>query len=87
VLPTEQNQLSFAEWSLLVSGLMDDTPIGRLVALRRESDPKVLKVLSPEQKRMRADWASFCAGKRRSTPGSVASAAKEVEAMIKSLFS
>lgn len=37
ILPAAQGELGWAEWVKLVGGLMDDTPLGRVVAvLQRE---------------------------------------------------
>lgn len=58
VLPSAQGELAWAEWSKLVSGLMDDTPLGRVVAVRGETDREVIKHFSPWQRRLRAEWAA-----------------------------
>ena len=54
ILPSEQAELAFSDWSLLVAGLMEDTPLGRVVAIRCEHDPAVL-----------SEWAAFQATRRR----------------------
>ena len=36
ILPAAQGELGWAEWVKLVGGLMDDTPLGRVVAVRNE---------------------------------------------------
>lgn len=63
VLPAAQGELSWPEWTMLVSGLMDTTPLGHLVALRTERDPAVLRRMTPWQKRARAQWRRFLAGR------------------------
>lgn len=65
ILPSEQAELAFSDWSLLVAGLMEDTPLGRVVAIRCEHDPAVLRQLSPEQRKIRSEWAAFQATRRR----------------------
>ena len=40
----------------MLSGLGPDTPFGRVVALRREVRPDVLKRLSAAERKMRTDW-------------------------------
>jgi len=57
VLPSDQDSLSFADWSKLVGGLMEDTPLGRVVSIRSESDPDVIRRFTPDQKRIRSEWA------------------------------
>ena len=45
---------------------MEDTPLGRVVAIRTENDPEVLKSLSASQKRVRREWREFCLSKAKS---------------------
>lgn len=40
----------------MISGIMPDTPLGKIVMIRSEKDPKVLKNFSKEQKRIRNEW-------------------------------
>ena len=51
--------MKYSDWAKLVSGLMDDTPLGRIVQIRSEKDKEILKNYTPEQRRIRAEWASF----------------------------
>ena len=43
ILPAAQGELGWAEWVKLVGGLMDDTPLGRVVAVRSESDASLVR--------------------------------------------
>jgi len=43
----------------LLSGLSADTPLGRVVAIRMEKDPKIIKKFGEWEKRIRSDWARF----------------------------
>jgi len=63
VLPAAQGDLPYQDWEKLVSGLMDDTPLGRVVYARSETDQNALKGFTPWQKQIRADWARFKASK------------------------
>ena len=67
VLPSAQLELPYWEWARLVSGLMDDTPLGRVVAVRSESDPERIKQFSPWQRQIRTDWQNHLAGKAKQT--------------------
>lgn len=40
ILPAAQAELPYPEWAKLVGGLMDNTPLGRVVAVRGETDRK-----------------------------------------------
>ena len=68
VLPAAQGELPYWEWSRLVGGLMDDTPLGRVVAVRSERDRERIKQFSPWQRRVRAEWATFRAKKALERP-------------------
>ena len=48
--------MSWTEFCSMLSGIMPDTPLGRIVSIRAEKDPKVLKNYSKDQKRIRNDW-------------------------------
>lgn len=59
ILPSQQGDLPWEDWSKLVGGLMEDTPLGRVVAVRAERDPDAIRRFTPGQKRIRAEWAAF----------------------------
>lgn len=58
VLPAAQEDLSWQDWSKLVAGLMDNTPLGRVVAVRSEQNKDVIKNFSPWQQKIHAEWKS-----------------------------
>lgn len=59
ILPDAQEELHFKDWSLLVGGLMEDTPLGQIVLIRKESDKKRLKSFSPYEHSKRNEWGHF----------------------------
>lgn len=63
VLPAAQRELPWPEWITLVAGLMDTTPLGRLVEVRTERDPAILRRMTPWQRRERSRWQRFLAGR------------------------
>ena len=67
ILPSQQMDLKFSDWVKLVSGLMDNTPLIRVVHIRMEKDRNVIKKFNAEQRKLRNDWAAFKASKLRST--------------------
>lgn len=67
VLPAAQRELPWPEWERLVSGLMEDTPLGKLVAVRTERDPAALRRMTPWQRKARRDWNCFLAQQARQT--------------------
>lgn len=44
-----------------MGGLMDDTPLGRVVAVRAETDRETIRRFTPWQRRVRAEWKRFLA--------------------------
>lgn len=50
------SDMPWMEFCTLVSGLMSDTPLGQIVAIRSEKDPKVIKDFNPDQRKIRNDW-------------------------------
>lgn len=64
VLPSEQGALKYSDWAKMVSGLMDDTPLGRIVAVRSEKDREMIRHMNKWQKQIRADWTAFRASSR-----------------------
>jgi len=50
------NDLSWSEFCTYLAGLMSDTPLGKVVAIRSETDQKVIKQFTSEQRRIHRDW-------------------------------
>lgn len=48
--------MSWSEFCSLLSGLMADTPLGQVVAIRSEKDMKAVKKFNREQKRIYDQW-------------------------------
>lgn len=44
------------EFCSYLSGIMPDTPLGNIVQIRSEENKDILKIFSPEQKRIRTEW-------------------------------
>lgn len=53
-----ENDMSWQEFCSLLSGIMHDTPLGQVVSIRAEKDPKIIKNFTKEQKRIRSEWFS-----------------------------
>lgn len=68
ILPAAQGDLPYEEWAKLVNGLMDSTPLGRIVAVRGEKDQKVIAAMSPWQRSVRSEWQAFVASKAMKKP-------------------
>lgn len=86
ILPSEQGNLSYSDWSKLVSGLMHDTPLGQVVAIRSEDDKDVLKKMTPEQRAVRSEWFAFRASNVQYSAEDMRRQSEQLEKMIASLF-
>lgn len=63
LLPSEQEKIHYSEWLLLVGGLMEDTPLGQIVLIRKEKDRDRIKRFTPYEMRIHNEWRSFRAKK------------------------
>lgn len=59
-------ELEYTEFLNLLSCLMQDTPLGQIIAIRSETDVNVIKCFSKEQKRIRDEWVGHKGEKRDS---------------------
>ena len=55
-LSHELKRMKWREFSSLVSGLGPDTALGRVVAIRAETDPEVIKNFSDSQREIYHAW-------------------------------
>lgn len=56
--------MSWDEFCDLMSGLDPDTPLGRMVQIRTETDKDILKEYTPGMKKIRNDWLKKSASKK-----------------------
>ncbi|CQR51484.1 Gp15 family bacteriophage protein [Paenibacillus riograndensis] len=52
----QHGDMPWDEFCSLIAGLMPDTPLGSIVTIRSEKDPKVIKSFSADQRRIYNDW-------------------------------
>lgn len=48
--------MKWDEFCALLSGIGPDTPLGRIVSIRSETDREVLKRFTKDQRRIRTEW-------------------------------
>ena len=48
--------MSWREFSYYINGLSGDTPLGRIISIRAENDPEVLKNMTVDEKRIRNEY-------------------------------
>ncbi len=58
------DNMDWKEFTTLLNGIMPDTPLGKIVSIRSESDDDVLKHFTLEQRKIRNDWNSRCLQKK-----------------------
>lgn len=51
-----KTEMNWDEFLVYLSGLNSETPLGRIVQIRSEKDPKRIKEMTPEQRKIRHDW-------------------------------
>ena len=54
-----QEDIPVAEYYRLLTGLMEDTPLGRVVEIRSTTDKDRISSMTAHEKKIRADWAKF----------------------------
>lgn len=45
----------------MVTGLMNNTPLGQVVRVRSETDREIIKNFTPDQRAIRDEWSRFLA--------------------------
>lgn len=78
--------MSWSEFCTLLSGLLPDTPLGKIVSVRAEKDPKVLKNFTKEQKKIRNDWQRRKMQKLREDPAAYQAYVDSFQAFCKAAF-
>ena len=81
----EFKTVDWAEFSALLSGLSADTALGKVVAIRSETDQETIKRFSSYQKKIYDDWRTKQS--ERMTEEEYAAEMKKLEASLFSLLS
>lgn len=74
-----EDEMLWDEFSTLLSGLNGDTPLGYLVRIRGEKDPKVKKKFTKDERKIYNEWHSRHSRK-------VTGSAADGEAFMRKLF-
>lgn len=64
---------------------MDNTPLGRVVSVRMETDPKIIANFDSAQRRIRSEWAMFRARQKKES-GVGAARLKELQNALAAMF-
>lgn len=84
IIPSEQEELKYSDWAKLVSGLMEDTPLGRIVSIRSETDREAIRKFTSEQKKVYNDWQRFRSRKIMRNPEFLRSYEEQMKALERS---
>lgn len=84
IIPSEQEELKYSDWAKLVSGLMEDTPLGRIVSIRSETDREAIRKFTSEQKKVYNYWQRFRSRKIMSDPEFLRSYEEQMKALERS---
>lgn len=84
IIPSEQEELKYSDWAKLVSGLMEDTPLGRIVSIRSETDREAIRKFTSEQKKVYNDWQRFRSRKIMRDPEFLRSYEEQMKALERS---
>lgn len=65
---------------------MPDTPLGNVVAIRAEKDPKAIKAFTPDQRRIYNEWRLRRAEAKLGSPERLDQEMKSLEAALARMF-
>lgn len=54
----KETDMSWDEFCTLLSGIMPETPLGRIISIRAEKNPKTIRGFSKEEKCIYREWQS-----------------------------
>ena len=57
-----KEDIAFGEYCRLLAGLMADTPLGRVVAIRAEKNPEKIRNFGEYERGVRKKWRDFVSG-------------------------
>lgn len=82
----QQSDMPWTEFCNLVAGIMPSTPLGQIVSIRAETDPKVIKQFNPEQRKIYTDWRDRQAEKQLENPQQLEYNMKNLEDILLKMF-
>ena len=71
---------------MLISGLLPDTPLGRIIQIRSENNKDQLKSFTPEMKKIRNDWRNRMAKDKLKDEDALNRTFENMEKMLEILF-
>lgn len=65
---------------------MNDTPLGKIIEIRSETDSEIIKNMTDEQKAVRTEWERFRSENVRYSEEDMKKQAEFIENMMRSMF-
>lgn len=81
-----EDEMSWNEFCTLLSGLMPDTPLGRVVAIRAETNPDIIKNFNDGQRRIYNEWKTRIIRKRHEDPKAYKRYVDKFQQFLKNAF-
>ena len=78
--------MPWSEFINLVTGLLPETPLGTIIKIRSEDDPKALKQFSKDQLEIRNKWRDRQALQQLNNPEVLKQSMDNLSKMLKSMF-
>lgn len=78
--------MPWSEFTNLVAGLLPETPLGAIVKIRSEDDPKILKEFNADQVAIRNKWRERQAMQQLDNPEVLKKSMDNLSNMLKSMF-
>lgn len=82
ILPYTQENLPYRDWCSLVEGLSSDSPLGKVIAIRAETNHQQINQMTAAQKQIRQEWSRFLS---KTTAGSEQDKKKQMEQLQQAL--
>lgn len=81
-----EDDMTWSEFSSLLSGLLPDSPLGQIMSIRSENDPDVLKNFNSDQHRIRNEWRSRVAKQMTKNEDEAKQATERFQEMMRKAF-
>lgn len=82
----QHGDMPWSEFCTLVAGLMPDTPLGSIVTIRSEKDPKVRRGFNADQRRIYNEWRQNQAARKLADLETLEQSTKGLEDMLARMF-
>ena len=80
------NTISWSEVKMLISGLLGNTPLGKVIEIRSENNKDMLKNFTPEMHKIRNDWRNRLAKNKLNDKESLDRTFENMEKLMEVMF-